>query len=368
MMRLLPWLFLFALLWAIAPAHAERDIVYAARYYTPPGSHRTSHFHLYRINPDGTGRIQLTYGNEDDTDPHWSPDGRRIVFLRGEATVCVANANNANGEGSLQLASWGGDDYVDDACWLPDGNTVAFVHSHDTSQDTQSALWLVDVATRHTRRLIDMIDAGVSPVDSYVVSPGGSLFFVRDQDGGKIINRRTDGFLRVSGLLDEPAWLNDSELIGHDDELPLTLHFFSVTNADKARLTMRPPQPNPWGQILTEGEGWLQPSPRPGTAIYALNEHDSTVGAQAAFFQVSLVNGAMRFLALGQFLIWLPTGGHFCTAPGRDTWTYKERKWNGTFKTVWAAPLEVGTPGGKTRTVTPGLLWVTGADWRNPVR
>ena len=76
-MSLLCRLFLLTLLLGAVTCHADRDIVYAARYYTPPGSHRTSHFHLYRMNPDGTGRRQLTFGSKDDTAPRWSPDGRR---------------------------------------------------------------------------------------------------------------------------------------------------------------------------------------------------------------------------------------------------------------------------------------------------
>lgn len=61
--------------------HADRDIVYAARYYAPPGSRRTSHFHIYRINPDGTGRTQLTFGSDDEYTPKWSSDGRLITFF-----------------------------------------------------------------------------------------------------------------------------------------------------------------------------------------------------------------------------------------------------------------------------------------------
>ena len=79
-------------------AQADRDIVYAARYYAPPGSHRTSHFHLYRINPDGTGRTQLTFGNGDEERPHWSADGLRVRFVEDTEspwlqTLCEVNAN-----------------------------------------------------------------------------------------------------------------------------------------------------------------------------------------------------------------------------------------------------------------------------------
>ena len=69
------WLVLL-MLGLCGTAHADRDIVYSARYYAPPGSHRTSHFHIYRINPDGTGKTQLTFGMLDDYAPKWSADGK----------------------------------------------------------------------------------------------------------------------------------------------------------------------------------------------------------------------------------------------------------------------------------------------------
>ena len=73
------WLILL-LLGVSGLCRADRAIVYAARYYAPPGSHRTSHVHIYRINPDGTGTTQLTFGAGDEDSPQWSPDGRQILF------------------------------------------------------------------------------------------------------------------------------------------------------------------------------------------------------------------------------------------------------------------------------------------------
>jgi len=78
------WLVLILLSICAARANADRDIVYAARYYAPPGSHQNSHFHLYRINPDGTGKTQLTFGTTgeaDESDPSWSLDGKQITFI-----------------------------------------------------------------------------------------------------------------------------------------------------------------------------------------------------------------------------------------------------------------------------------------------
>lgn len=75
-----PYRLVLLLLGLCGTAHADRDIVYAARYYAPPGSHRTSHFHIYRINPDGTGKTQLTFGNGYEGNPEWTVDGRHILY------------------------------------------------------------------------------------------------------------------------------------------------------------------------------------------------------------------------------------------------------------------------------------------------
>ena len=42
--------------------------------------------HIYRINSDGSGEVQLTNGEDGESSPRWSPDGTRVAFLakRGE--------------------------------------------------------------------------------------------------------------------------------------------------------------------------------------------------------------------------------------------------------------------------------------------
>ena len=42
--------------------------------------------HIYRIDADGSGEVQLTNGEEGESSPRWSPDGMRVAFLakRGE--------------------------------------------------------------------------------------------------------------------------------------------------------------------------------------------------------------------------------------------------------------------------------------------
>ena len=93
------WLTL-CLLSAAAVCRADRDIVYAARYYALPGSHRTSHFHIYRINPDGTGKTQLTFGSNDENYPKWVQDGRHIRFVQYFSVSKPPKISVMNADGS----------------------------------------------------------------------------------------------------------------------------------------------------------------------------------------------------------------------------------------------------------------------------
>lgn len=74
---------LVSVLSALAPAFgqsADRPIVYSARYYS--AGNAKSHFHLFRINADGTGKKQLTSGDFDEYMPRFLPSGRSLLFNR----------------------------------------------------------------------------------------------------------------------------------------------------------------------------------------------------------------------------------------------------------------------------------------------
>ena len=59
--------------------------------------------HVYRINADGSGEVQLTNGEEGESSPRWSPDGMRVAFLakRGEdSETQIYMMRNRGGEAS----------------------------------------------------------------------------------------------------------------------------------------------------------------------------------------------------------------------------------------------------------------------------
>jgi hypothetical protein len=151
-------------------AYADRDIVYAARYYTPPGSHRTSHFHLYRINPDGTGRTQLTFGNGDDWEPRWTLDGQYITFSEYEtllhsATLCKIDANGRRRRVLKRMAS-------DDNSWPP----VPMVTQYRLDDDVATSYELPDkhilVSLKTGQRLTLKVPLHEDSSDDLLPMPG----------------------------------------------------------------------------------------------------------------------------------------------------------------------------------------------------
>ena len=82
-------------------------------------SDRSGTFQIYSIRADGSRLGQLTRGKATDEAPLFSPDGRRIVFLRNQSQLWVMNAD---GSGQRKLASSGAA-----PAWSPDSRRIAYV-------------------------------------------------------------------------------------------------------------------------------------------------------------------------------------------------------------------------------------------------
>lgn len=371
------WVVLLTLIVAFA-ALADRDIVYSARYYAQPGSHRTSFFHLYRINPDGTGRMQLTFGSADDGFPRWSPDGTRILFVReqfnGSSALCLVGANGGPVNRLTAFQENGAF-----ARWSPDGRFWAVLNTVSVGKtDTQTAA-LVNAKTRQAMRQI----AGVS---DWHWSPDSRLAYLTGPTGDKLLNVSTGRAVPVPVLdpVTDPVWRGTKTIAGLAADPKADryfLRFLDTQGKEKQRLPLN--FPSPYAQSGTDDPalepGRLELKPG-GGLVYGINYHNSTVGVDWAFFQLDLPADTMRYLTEGQFLAWSPDGARFCTAPGRDTTPYEKRRFpfavgpNPTveeraaaeYRTVWSAPLYIrATSGGPMRALTPRLSYVTSADWRN---
>jgi Tol biopolymer transport system component len=97
----------------------------------------TSADRLVVMNADGSGREDL--GEGDPSGAVWSPDGRRIAFLRPYGGLSVIGAD---GKGERRLT---GSDEDSSPAWSPDGKRLAFVRTSFAA----TAVMLVDPDGRH---------------------------------------------------------------------------------------------------------------------------------------------------------------------------------------------------------------------------
>jgi Tol biopolymer transport system component len=157
-----------------------RKIAFASLHYVVdiPGPMGHSHWesHVFTMNPDGTGRTQLTDGYREEG-PAWSPDGGRLAFI-GSARDGTSHlfVMNADGSGQTPLASRGGaSDFLSpEPAWSPDGTRIVYsgpVPAHP-------GIFVINADGSGETRLTDAYDAGAA------WSPdGGRIAFVRSVIG-----------------------------------------------------------------------------------------------------------------------------------------------------------------------------------------
>ncbi|MFV1859441.1 MAG: protein kinase [Anaerolineales bacterium] len=96
---------------------------------------------IWTINPDGTSPRQLTFDPGEKTQPKWSPDGSRLLYVAPGGTDDFGNelgldlwVINADGTGIARVTRFEGDDT--DPAWSPDGSQIAFTstRANDTPQ------------------------------------------------------------------------------------------------------------------------------------------------------------------------------------------------------------------------------------------
>jgi len=151
---------------------------------------------IYLIATTGKRLRKLATGS----DPSWSPGGGKLVYSAQSRLFVIA----ANGRGKHALTSGSDPDVM--PAWSPDGKRIAFVRKHEGNYD----IWLVSADGKHERRLTTATGQDLNPSWS---PDGRKLLFASQQSGSQfdIYVMIPDGsgqrrLTKAAGDEFDPAW------------------------------------------------------------------------------------------------------------------------------------------------------------------
>ena len=183
---------------------------------------------IFVMNADGSGRESLTTGTAEDTDPAWSPEGSRLVFVRDGAIHVVKS--DASGLRRITAGTT--------PAWSPDGRRIVFSRRVGRGAD----LYLIRADGRGLTRLTR---TGAIESDPEWSPDGRLIAFVRAGVAGDahlyLLRPNGRGLRRVTGgpLGDSsPTWSPDSRqlaFVRNDESLGSSRVFVTTVEGKRVR-------------------------------------------------------------------------------------------------------------------------------------
>ena len=240
---------------------------------------------IYIMNPDGTGQIKLTRHPASDSQPVWSPTGKKILFTSnrdGISDLFLMNADGTNVQQVFQkLAN------RRHGTWAPDGKQIAYYRVD--AEINETGIYTAAIDGTGEKRIVSGWQPAWSPDGSEIV------FISLEGLGIHIINLQTgveDIVLPMEQAIPfDPAWSPDGTQIAFTGinlvqlvlgnflkaggKLPNAVEAIYTVNRDGSQL-----ERVVFGDTKTSDPAW---SPRGNQLVY-----EQPVGKEIHLFTITL--------------------------------------------------------------------------------
>lgn len=334
-------------LWAmgrIAGVNVSPDgnkIVYSVGYYSVPEN--KSNREIFVMNADGSDNRQITQTPFSESEAKWIKNGAKIAFLSSESGTSQLWEMNPDGTGRRQLSNYDGN--IEGFSFSPDEKKVLFIAQVKTVPSTQDKYPDLDKTTG-----IIVTDLMYKHWDEWVTTAPHP--FVADFDGDKVANpidimkdEPYESPMKPFGGIEQLAWNTTSDKIAYTSRKKVGKEYALSTNSDIYVYDLNTKQTVNISEGMMGYDTNPQYSPDGKSIAWLSMERDGYESDQNRLIVMNLESGEKKFVSKD----FDSSVNEFCWSADSNS-IYFTGVWHGEIQ-IYAADVHACT----YRTITSGM-------------